>query len=149
MTLSAMSMRWWHIMKAACRKIPLSFSKCDFLEIPGRMYWHMCTRCDWGCGMKSLSHNQSLQGPENIYNKWFKMACLHKNNDIIRVCRLTSLSVYTLHCSVTKTGISVRVNGGNLHQHSEEQVGFSFKEAILAMSEQNNCRMSSSETEVS
>jgi len=61
----------------------------------GNSLWDVLTRCtlwDWGSGMKSLSHNQSLQGAEDIYNKWFKMGRLHKNTDIIRAYRLTSLT---------------------------------------------------------
>ncbi len=34
------SQHLWHIMKAARWKFSLSFSKCDFLEIPRGMYWH-------------------------------------------------------------------------------------------------------------
>lgn len=53
-------------MKAAWQKCALSFSKRDFLEIPRGMYWPSSTLWDRGSGMKSLSHNQSLQGAEHI-----------------------------------------------------------------------------------
>lgn len=69
------SQHLWHIMKAAWQKCSLSFSKRDFLEIPRGMYWPSSTLRDRGSGMKSLSHNQSLQGAEHMNNKWLKTAC--------------------------------------------------------------------------
>ena len=69
------SQHLWHIMKAAWQKCSLSFSKRDFLEIPCGMYWPSSTLRDRGSGMKSLSHNQSLQGAEHMNNKWLKTAC--------------------------------------------------------------------------
>lgn len=71
------SQHLWHIMKAVRRK---------FLSVLLQMWFsgntlrdvltHSEALWDWGSGMKSLSHNQSPWGAENIYHKWFKMACL-------------------------------------------------------------------------